>query len=108
MICKLIEDNDLDVLAITETWLTPDDSVSAGCFTPAGYQLQHADRKHGIGGGVAVVYKVGFMTRQLELPKTRTFESMGVLVSSDAQSLRLVVIYRPPPNRWLHGLGVSS
>ena len=35
MICELMEDNDLDVLAITETWLTPDDSVSAGCITPA-------------------------------------------------------------------------
>ena len=61
MICELIDDNDLDVLAITETWLTPDDSVSAGCITPAGYQLRHADRKRGIGGGVAVVYKSGFI-----------------------------------------------
>ena len=35
MIYELIEDSDLDVLAITETWLTPDESVSAGCITPA-------------------------------------------------------------------------
>ncbi|KAI0211970.1 hypothetical protein LSAT2_003155, partial [Lamellibrachia satsuma] len=62
MICELMEDNDLDVLAITEMWLTPDDSVSAGCITPASYQLRHADRKRGIGGVVAVVYKSGFKT----------------------------------------------
>ncbi|KAI0210428.1 hypothetical protein LSAT2_004823, partial [Lamellibrachia satsuma] len=37
--------------------------------------------------------------RQLDLPKTRTFESTDVVVSSDTQSPRLVVIYRPPPNR---------
>ena len=35
MIYELIEDSDLDVLAITETWLTPDESVSAACITPA-------------------------------------------------------------------------
>ena len=34
-IYELIEDSDLDVLAITETWLTPGESVSAGCITPA-------------------------------------------------------------------------
>ena len=89
MICNLIEDNDVDVLAITEMWSTPDDSVSQGCITPAGYKLRHADRKRGIGGGVAVVYKSGFMTCQLELPKTRTFESMGVLVSSDISRIAL-------------------
>ena len=82
MICELIEDNDIDVLAITETWLTPDDSVSTGCITPAGYQLRHSKRKCSIGGGVTVVYKSGFVTCLLELPKTRTFESMSVLVSS--------------------------
>ncbi|KAK2182464.1 hypothetical protein NP493_353g06015 [Ridgeia piscesae] len=39
--CDLIEDNGLDILAITETWLRTDDSISTGRTTPAGYQLLH-------------------------------------------------------------------
>ena len=39
LIRELIEVNDLDVIAITDTWLNLDDSVFAGCITPAGYQL---------------------------------------------------------------------
>ena len=35
MICDLIKDNDIDILAITETRLNADDSISIGCVTPA-------------------------------------------------------------------------
>ena len=39
LICNVIEDNDIDMLTITETWLSAEDSVSTGRITPAGYKL---------------------------------------------------------------------
>ena len=78
MICDLIEDNDLDILAITETWPSTDDSVSTGHITPAGYQLLHVQRTYGTGGHVAVIYKSTFVTRQFDTPNAKTFELMGL------------------------------
>ena len=54
-------DNDIDILVITETWLSSDDSVSTGRMTPAGCQLLHVPRAHGTGGGVAVFYNSIFL-----------------------------------------------
>ena len=62
VLCDVIEDKDIDILAITETWLSTNDSISTGRITPAGYQLLHVPRGHGTGGGVAVVYKSTFVT----------------------------------------------
>ena len=39
-----------------------------------------------------------FVTRQLEMPKTKTFELMSLHVSNGTQSVRLLVVYRSPPN----------
>ena len=47
VMCDLIEDNDLDILLITETWLSTNDSISTGRITPAGCQLLHGPRAHG-------------------------------------------------------------
>jgi hypothetical protein len=54
-----ITDNDIDVIAITETWLGTDgrDRVVEGEVCPPGYNLLHVPRPHGKGGGVAVLYK---------------------------------------------------
>ena len=98
VICDLIGDNDIDIRAITETWLSTNDSISTGRITPAGYQLLHVPRAHGTGGGVAVVYKSTFVTRQLDIPNAKTFELMGLHISNGSQSTRLIVVYRPPPN----------
>ena len=98
VLCDLIEDKDIDILAITETWLSTNDSISTGRITPAGYQLLHVPRAHGTGGGVAVVYKSTFVMRQLDTPNAKTFELMGVHISNGPQSTRPIVVYRPPPN----------
>ena len=98
VICNLIEENYIDILAITETWLSTNDSISTGRITPAGYQLLHVPRAHGTGGGVAVVCKSTFVTRQVDIPNAKTFELMGLHISNGPQSTRLIVVYRPPPN----------
>ena len=49
-----IVDNDIDILAMTETWLRPgtDDSVEIGTLCPTGYRVIHVPKSHSAGGGV--------------------------------------------------------
>ena len=54
-----------------------DDSISTGHIIPAGYKLKHVLRMYNTGGGVAIIYKSGFMTWQLENKDIRIDESIS-------------------------------
>ena len=99
-IVEFVVDNDIDVLTLTETWLTCNDTVAAGDITPQGYALHHVPRYGRRGGGIGVLYKAGFSLRvDNSYPETKTFESTSVLMHSATSSVRLVVVYRPPSSK---------
>ena len=56
---NFIVDNDIDVLAMTETWLRPgtDDSVEIGTLCPTGYRVINIPRSHSAAGGVGIIFK---------------------------------------------------
>jgi len=96
MVCS----ENIDVLAITETWLGTDiDSVVKKKLIPTGYELQHVPR-NSRGGGVAVLHKRGIAVKLLDSSASRAythFEHMECMLTS-GRSARLIVIYRPPPS----------
>ena len=95
-IVDYVVENDLDIIAITETWLTTDDRAAPGEITPDGYKLHHVPRTSRRGGGVAVLCKSTFQTHVSDShPRTKSFESTNILISSGSCSVRLIVIYRP-------------
>ena len=53
-ICDYIVDKDVDVCAVTETWLGKNDAIICGQVTPQGYKMHHVCRKSGRGGGIAI------------------------------------------------------
>ena len=55
-IYELITDNDLDVLALIETWCTENSDVSLGLVTSPGYAIVQTHRSSR-GGGVCVIYR---------------------------------------------------
>ena len=91
-----ILENNFDIIALTETWLSDADAVTLGDLTPAGYSLHQVSRKKGRGGGVAILYRSGLIVTRSNLAVAETFESLSVCVSSGACSTRIVVLYRPP------------
>ena len=103
-----ITDNALDMLAITETWLSPGDkdNIAAAEITPSGYKLLHVPRpkakgrgeekKEKVAGGVAVLLKTSFITKKEKVSKFTSFEVMEVTAASKKDSVRVCVIYRPP------------
>ena len=52
-LAEFINSNKSDIIAVTETWLRPDDTDSfIASVTPPGYKCTHVPRQQGRGGGV--------------------------------------------------------
>ena len=49
--------NNLDLVAISETWFQPDDNLVPRECTPAGYSLHHIPIPKKTGGGVALLFR---------------------------------------------------
>ena len=95
-----INDNDIDIMVITETWLSHDasDHSHVAALAPHGYMIQHLPRPRGRGGGLAVVYRQDLTMEWMPPFKARSFECMDVKVSHGSACIRLVALYRPPPS----------
>lgn len=94
-----LNDHKLDIVAITETWLAPGDKDQKTIrdLTPSGYEFVHRPRKTR-GGGVGLLYRSSFKVTLNKKQATKSFEYMDLDVVSGGRSLKLVVIYRPPPS----------
>ena len=69
----LITNNDLDVLALTETWWTDNSDVSLGLVTPPGYAIVQTHRSSW-GSGVGVIYRDSLHARLEKCEKYSSFE----------------------------------
>ena len=94
----LIIDEDLDVLALAETWLwgTPQDNVILSDLLPNGYCIKNNARKNRRGGGTAIIHRESLKIRST--PTSERYASFELLECCLSSSLliRLYVIYRPP------------
>ena len=60
----------------------------------------HVPRLNGRAGGVAILVRLGIQVKLNETPSfTSHYECMDVQLTTSSTSLRLCVIYRPPPSR---------
>ncbi len=94
---ELFNDVQPDVVAITETWLTPthgDRDLAACC--PPGFSAVHAPRSIGRGGGVALIFKTTIAVRRHAHSAFDSFELLDCSLSFRTTSIRLLVVYRPP------------
>ena len=111
-LADLIVDLDMDILAVTETWMdTAVDQQVKSELVPTGYSIiavPRPDQRRG--GGLALVYKSGLSTKIVSssLDKQYTqFEHMECVVTSNDAALRICVVYRPPTCT-RNGLKVSA
>ena len=99
VIKDFVVDNDIDILAITETWLQANFSaqITVNEICPTGFFLHHLPRTGSRGGGVALLYKKRFKLKKLSPDATfNSFEFTDCLINYSSASLRVVVVYRPP------------
>ncbi|XP_068750956.1 uncharacterized protein [Montipora capricornis] len=96
-----IVEHDIDLLAITETWLADDSSDEFYCrdICPEGYKIEQLPRNYADVGGVALVYRRCFKVKKDVQTIHRSFELINIHITSACNhNLRLVVIYRAPPS----------
>ena len=107
-ICDYVKHSGTDIMTMTETWLYRDDEENAfylNKLIPLGYKFIHNPRCDGrIGGGVGILFRKSYKFTKLKENKTFTssvqFEHMECVVSlnqDQRSSIRLAVVYRPPP-----------
>lgn len=100
MVCDLIISHELDILGITESWLTGtfrDDPVIADFNnTLPGYDFHYVPRIGRRGGGVCICLRKSFKVRTMDRKSFESFEYIDLAITSRSQKpLRLIVIYRP-------------
>ena len=95
---ECITDHNIDILAITETWLTKNsDKPIIAAMTPSGYSFANAPRASGRGGGVGVIHRDELTCKQLPRTNNVTFEMIRTQFSSTtSKTFNMFTIYRPP------------
>ena len=91
-----INDCKADICAITETWLSDNDSAVCHEITPPSYKLFHRPRSARRGGGTAHLFRDNINACKLESGSRNSFEFPEYLVCAVSLRIRLVIIYRPP------------
>ncbi|CAB3997546.1 Hypothetical predicted protein [Paramuricea clavata] len=95
-----VSENDIDILAVTETWLREDDNeFSTAEICPTGYHFYHITRKNARGEGVGLLLKKYIKVKKQSQRKFSSFEYMDVTLNCRNTYTRMIVIYRPPPSK---------
>jgi len=88
--------NDLDVLALTETWHQDSSDVCLRQAAPSDFRFVDAVRSSQPGyGGIAVLHSALLRCRKVDLPPTTTFEALCTRFMAGNCSWLLLTIYRP-------------
>lgn len=85
-----------DLVAVTETWFSCNESASRVLCTPPGYQLLDSPRLNRNGGGTAILFRDNICVTKVDTAELQCFEYSIWNVKSSADCFRLVIVYRPP------------
>ena len=88
--------NSLEILTLTETWLSTDSPTMAlNSLTPPNFHLIHKPRLTGRGGGLAVIYRSYLKVTERTIPHFESFESLFFQLNLSGQTLSFLLVYRP-------------
>ena len=76
LLLEFLIDHSIDVLTLSETWLSVDTLPSTlQSLTPQGYSIFHSPRTFGHGGGLATIYRSFLKLSKITIPTYSSFES---------------------------------
>ena len=92
-----VTSQNIDICAITETWLQPaDDAIRSECQV-SGYIFRDCPRKGGrIGGGTGLLCRSELSPNMIKCDEKTSYEFSEWQVKGPTGPLLLVIIYRPP------------
>ena len=88
-------EHNLDVCALTETWIREGDDTTAIQLCPDGYSSVSIPREGRIGGGIAIVHRSDITLRSKSVYNYQTMECADFLLDFQNMLVNLCVIYRP-------------
>ena len=94
-----LSDNEVDLCAVIETWIKPDDTDSVTPqMAPMGYKVLSFPRSNGRkGGGIALVHQDYYTIKYLnKLPDITTMEYQSFRLCFNYLTVNLCIIYRLP------------
>ncbi|ELU07332.1 hypothetical protein CAPTEDRAFT_186774 [Capitella teleta] len=99
LIHECIIDNDVGIMAITETWLKESDKITEKDLCPPGHSFLGAPRPASKGrkGGLGFMIAPTISASRTENDDYETFEALSVRIESQPP-LTMALIYRPPPS----------
>ena len=93
----------IDILAITETWLTDSEEDKAWIKTSGledhGYSFHTHNRSDRRGGGLGLWHRKEYQATKIDhIPNYQTLEQAGWVLATKDRTITIVVIYHPPGN----------
>ena len=91
----MLEDEDLDVAAVTETWMISQNNNITAELASRGYGIYHFNRHVKKGGGVALIFKQVFKFISGKTYKYDSFECVQCsIATTQGRHLIFVIVYR--------------
>ena len=93
---QIIEDSDVDIACICETWFDSQEGKFTAVIKEAGYDIKHANREKKRGGGVALIYKRKLNMKPGEASTTKyvSFEFSYCILKTIEAKILVVCVYR--------------
>ena len=91
----ILEDNDIEISFLTETWLQSQNNHVTALLLEAGYKISHYHRSAEKGGGVAIITRAHFVSKNEKTFHYQTFECLTqTLKILKVGLITLVILYR--------------
>ena len=94
-------EHDIDVMAVTETWLKENDEIKITELLPPNYKIVQRPRgKNRPGGGVAIIHKDSLdVSVKPNCINATAFEHLEICITFPSKTYRIILVYRPPPSK---------
>ena len=94
---EYISSTDMDIFALTETWLTEkDNAAKLEIYSLESHSFIQQDRNGRRGGGTGLLFKKAIDVKKITAGEKLSFEFSEWRVSFNSLRAKLVVVYRPP------------
>lgn len=91
----ILEDNDIHIAAICETWLTDYGTATTATIKSFGYSIIHNFRNNKRGGGTALVYKSNIKLSIMQVNREyESFEVVMCMLKAECYKMVFAVVYR--------------
>ena len=84
---QYLEDNDIDIAAVSETWLASLNNYITGYLRERGYNIHHYHRDAKKGGGVSIISSNTISREQTKTYKYKSFECVSVLFAGSSLTM---------------------